>query len=65
MCNNGLLIKISPEKIRAASWKLWEEIVDGTMPTENDSIEEYDEIINSILKIIIPPRHENLAQDAP
>ena len=45
-------IGISPEKVREAAWELWEEVADGTMPTENSSLDDFDEIVKKIIKVI-------------
>lgn len=45
-------IEISPEKIREAAWELWQEVADGTM-SENDGIEDYDEIIKKVLEVVL------------
>lgn len=43
--------EVSPEKIREAAWELWQEVVDGSM-SENYPIEEYDEIVKKIIKVL-------------
>ena len=59
MCTVRLTVDISSEKIREGAWQLWEEVVDHTMPTENSDIEDFDEIVEKIIKVIFQDKGDS------
>lgn len=52
-----LMIDIPSETIRKAAWELWEEVVDRV--TENTDIEDFDEIVDKIIKVIFQDKGDS------
>jgi hypothetical protein len=52
MCTDRQTVKISPEKIREAAWKLWSDVTDDIL-RENAPIESFDRTIKQLIKHLL------------